>query len=50
MRKGLLVLASIVFACILYTEITQVAETIPIGESPAKQVAETIPIGFSIQG
>lgn len=50
MRKGLLVLASIVFACLLYTEIAQVAETIPIGESPVKRIAETIPIDFSVQG
>lgn len=51
MKKGLLLVAAIVFAGILYSEIAQVAETIPIGGSPAKQIAETIPIGgFSIQG
>ena len=50
MRKGLFVLATIVLASMLYTEIVQVVETIPIGESPLKQIAETMPIGFSIQG
>ncbi|MCX7569513.1 hypothetical protein OS242_06025 [Tumebacillus sp. DT12] len=50
MKKGLLFVAVIVCAGLLFSEVTQVVETIPIGGSLAKQVAETIPIGgFSIR-